>query len=112
MNTTITTRTYASLRDELAILLREQAGLDAADAVTDDMLLRMDNPFPAHPSAKGAPGFIGMDNLDQIEMVMAVEDAFGIIIPEAEAEKLCTFGQLVDYVAQRANITKESNHVS
>ena len=36
--------------------------------------------------------------LDTIELVMAIEDRFGIAIPEAEAEKLQIVGDLSDYV--------------
>ena len=41
---------------------------------------------------------IGMDSLDAVETTLALEDEFGIEIPDKEAEKLQTFGDLVDYI--------------
>jgi hypothetical protein len=39
--------------------------------------------------------------LDVIEMVMEVESAFGIDIPDADAARLTTVGALYDYVARQ-----------
>lgn len=39
--------------------------------------------------------------LDMVEFVMGVEEAFGIFIPDADAEHIRTPGQLVDYVEAR-----------
>jgi hypothetical protein len=39
--------------------------------------------------------------LDVVEFVMAVEDAFGLAVPDAEAERLTTPGRLIDYLAGR-----------
>ncbi len=41
---------------------------------------------------------LGADSLDQVELIMALEDEFGLKIPEAEAEKLTTVGAAVDYI--------------
>jgi hypothetical protein len=38
---------------------------------------------------------------DPVAMVMAVEEKFGLTIPDAEAEKIATMGQLYDYVFAR-----------
>ena len=38
------------------------------------------------------------DSLDAMEFVMAVEDAFGISIPDEQVEKLNTVGDAVDYI--------------
>jgi acyl carrier protein len=38
------------------------------------------------------------DSLDAIELVMQLEDAFDIAIPDEDAEKLLTVGQIVDHV--------------
>ena len=44
---------------------------------------------------------VGADTLDIVEMVMELEEAFGISIPDADAEKILTVGDLVDYLARR-----------
>ncbi len=42
--------------------------------------------------------------LDAVELVMAVEDEFGIVISDKEAEKIQTVGQLYDYVREAVKI--------
>lgn len=44
---------------------------------------------------------LGADSLDQIEIVMAIEDEFGIQIDDDEAEKIQTVQQAIDYVARQ-----------
>lgn len=41
---------------------------------------------------------LGADSLDQVEIVMKIEERFGIEIKDEDAEKLVTVGQAVDYV--------------
>lgn len=41
------------------------------------------------------------DSLDQIELVMELEDAFGIEIPEAHINSLITLGDVIDCVKSR-----------
>jgi acyl carrier protein len=41
---------------------------------------------------------LGADSLDQVELIMALEDDFGLKIPEEEAEQLSTVGSAVDYI--------------
>ena len=38
------------------------------------------------------------DSLDLVELIMELEDQFGIKIPDEDAQKLTTVGQSVDYV--------------
>ncbi len=38
------------------------------------------------------------DSLDAVEIVMAIEDEFGIEIPDEEAENFKNIGDIVDYV--------------
>jgi len=43
---------------------------------------------------------LGADSLDIVELVMAMEEEFGMEIPDEEAEKLTTVGKVVDYINQ------------
>lgn len=38
------------------------------------------------------------DSLDLVELIMELEDQFGIKIPDEDAQKITTVGQAVDYV--------------
>lgn len=44
---------------------------------------------------------LGLDSLDLTELIMELEEGFGIKIPDADAETLITVGQAVDYVYGR-----------
>jgi acyl carrier protein len=41
---------------------------------------------------------LGADSLDTVELVMALEEEFGLEIPDEEAEKLQTVGDVTKYV--------------
>ena len=41
---------------------------------------------------------IGADSLDIVELVMGLEEEFGINIPDDQAEKIKTVGEAIDYI--------------
>ena len=43
---------------------------------------------------------LGADSLDIVELVMALEEEFDIEIPDADAEKGVTVGDVVDYIKE------------
>ena len=45
---------------------------------------------------------LGADSLDTVELVMALEDAFKIEIPDDQQEKLRTVQQAIDYIQVKA----------
>jgi acyl carrier protein len=45
---------------------------------------------------------LGADSLDTVELVMALEEEFGIEIPDEEAEKLITVGDALRYIETKA----------
>ena len=45
----------------------------------------------------------GADSLDIVELVMALEEEFDIEIPDSDAEKVVTVGDVVDYIKENVN---------
>jgi len=43
---------------------------------------------------------LGADSLDQVELIMAMEEEFGISISDEEAEKIMTVRDAVEYVGK------------
>lgn len=65
-------------------IIVEQLGVDADD-------VKMDSSFIDD---------LGADSLDIVELIMALEEEFDIEIPDEEAEKFPTVGNVVDYVKE------------
>ena len=45
---------------------------------------------------------LGADSLDTVELVMALEEEFGVEIPDEDAEKLVTVGDALRYIEEKA----------
>lgn len=45
---------------------------------------------------------LGADSLDTVELVMALEEEFGIEIPDEDAEKMTNVGEAVRYLEEKA----------
>ena len=41
---------------------------------------------------------LGLDSLDVVELVMALEEEFGIEIPDSEADKIASISDAVSYI--------------
>ena len=72
----------AEIESKLTELLVEELGLDA-DKITMDATFEED---------------LEVDSLGVVELLMALEDNFGVTIPDEEAESIGTVGQAVDIV--------------
>lgn len=44
---------------------------------------------------------LGLDSLDQVEIIVQLEDAFGHEIPDSDYEKLITPNEIVKYIEAR-----------
>lgn len=46
---------------------------------------------------------LGADSLDTVELVMALEEEFGVEIPDEDAEKMTTVGQALKYIEEKSD---------
>jgi acyl carrier protein len=58
------------------------------------------NPEQVTPAAKFIED-LGADSLDTVELVMAFEEEFNVEVPDEEAEKLQTVGDVVKYIEDK-----------
>ena len=63
-------------------MLAEQLGADENDMTMDTNIAKD----------------LGADSLDVVELLMAIDDEFGIEIPDDEIENIKTIGDLVEYI--------------
>ncbi len=45
---------------------------------------------------------LGADSLDVVDLVMSIEDEFGVEIPEDQVENIKTVGDIVKYIEENA----------
>jgi len=50
---------------------------------------------------------LGADSLDTVELVMALEEEFGIEIPDEDAEKITRVKEAVEYIEKHADKAKK-----
>ena len=68
-------------------IVAEQLGVNEAD-------IKIDSSFVDD---------LGADSLDTVELVMALEEEFGIEIPDEDAEKMTNVGEAVRYIEEKAS---------
>jgi len=73
-----------ALEDKVKEIIVEQLGVNA-EQVTPEASFVED---------------LGADSLDQVELVMAFEEEFGVEIPDEEAEKIRTVGDATTYLKE------------
>ena len=74
-----------TIEDKVKDIIVEQLGVNA-EQVT--------------PTAKFIED-LGADSLDTVELVMAFEEEFGAEIPDEQAEKLLTVGDVINYIKEK-----------
>lgn len=74
-----------SVQDDVKNIIIEKLGIEEKQ-ITDDARFIED---------------LGADSLDTVEIVMALEEKFGMEIPDEEAEKLTTVGASIKYIEEK-----------
>jgi acyl carrier protein len=64
------------------------------------------NPEQVTPTASFIED-LGADSLDIVELVMAFEEEFSVEVPDEDAEKLQTVGDVVKYIEEKSSGAKE-----
>ena len=71
------------------------------DKVYDIIVSKMGvNKDQIKPESKFADDF-GADSLDTVELIMELENEFGVQIPDEDAEKIGTVQQAIDYIVNK-----------
>ncbi|MHB8156019.1 MAG: acyl carrier protein [Desulfocucumaceae bacterium] len=73
-----------ALYEKVKAIITEQLGVEEAD-------IKMESSFIED---------LGADSLDIVELVMALEEEFDIVIPDEDAEKIRTVGEAVNYIKE------------
>ncbi len=71
-----------NIEEKVKKIIVEQLAVDAADVTLQAQFVQD----------------LGADSLDTVELVMALEEAFDIEIPDEDAEKIKTVGEAVNYI--------------
>ncbi|EDW34216.1 GL21696 [Drosophila persimilis] len=87
-------RSYSAKRTIEDIKFRVLKVVSAYDKVTADKL-KVDSHFIND---------LGLDSLDHVEVIMAMEDEFGFEIPDSDAEKLLKPADIIQYVADKEDV--------
>jgi acyl carrier protein len=77
----------ASVEEKVKHIIVEQLGVDAEEVKADASFV----------------DDLGADSLDVVELVMALEEEFGLEISDEDAEKLATVKQAIAYIDEHAN---------
>jgi len=73
--------------DKVRSIIVEQLGVKAEDITPESSFIND----------------LGADSLDTVELVMALEEEFGIEIPDEDAEKITTVGDAIKYIEEKTN---------
>lgn len=75
-----------SVEDKIRSIISEQLGV---------------KPEEVNPQASFIDD-LGADSLDTVELIMALEEEFGVEIPDEDAEKMTTVGDAIKYIEEKA----------
>ena len=74
-----------NLQERLYVLLANQLGLEREELVPDAHIL----------------DDLGADSLDVVELMMAIEESFAIVVPDEDVERLQTIADVQQYLEVR-----------
>lgn len=74
----------AELEQKVAEIVAEQLGVEVSEVTPDASFI----------------DDLGADSLDTVELVMALEEEFGIEIPDEEAENISTVNDAIAYIKE------------
>ena len=72
--------------EKLAKIIKEQLNLDDSTEITEKSSFKDD---------------LGADSLDLFELVMSLEEEYGVEIPSEDLEKITTVGAVVEYLKDK-----------
>jgi len=76
------------IMDKIKEILAEQLNIDESEIVPEASFI----------------DDLGADSLDIVELIMSMEEEFGLEIPEDEVESLSTVGAAVEYIKANTNM--------
>jgi acyl carrier protein len=79
-----------AVKDKVKNIIVEQLGVDEEE-VTEDASFVDD---------------LGADSLDTVELVMALEEEFGLEIPDEDAEKITRVKEAIEYIDTHSKVKK------
>jgi acyl carrier protein len=74
----------AALEEKVRKIIIDQLGVDEAEVTAEAKFI----------------DDLGADSLDTVELVMALEEEFGIEIPDEDAEKIATVQNAITYIKE------------
>jgi acyl carrier protein len=76
-----------AVEDRIREIIVEQLGVSADEAVNEASFI----------------DDLGADSLDIVELVMAIEEEFGIEVPDEDAERMQNIGDVISYVQEKTS---------
>ena len=74
-----------SIEERMKKIISEILGIDESEITREDRFVED----------------LGVESLDVVEMIAAIEEEFNIEIPDEEAEKNLTVGEAIDYIKEK-----------
>ena len=91
------------MMEKASLLVSKAGGLTCAEALIKHTPLVVFRPTPGQEVSnarylESGGAAVHADSLDTVELVMALEEEFGIEVPDEQAEKLQSVGDVIKYI--------------